>query len=202
MRYLLIFLLALGAVLQSCSVTKKSKYSEKTTVDSTGTTRLDSSNTKTLDTTSVKKDNTVTTIETEGDYTKKTTIEFDTAEPTKPYVKDPPPLDTGYIKVWPTDAADYFAKKQRVKKITIEERGQVKTKEVKQAATYDSTSKHTSDDTQLNKEQNTAVKKTTSVTIKDKKTTSYWAWLWLLLLIPAYLVYRNWPKIKIFLKLV
>lgn len=199
MRNVIIILFVLAGLLQSCSTTKKFKYSEKTTLDSTSTSTLDSSNLKTLDTASVKKDNTVTTTETEGTYTKKTTIEFDTTDATEP--------DTSRINVfgtftWPTDAAAYFPPVRKVKKITIEETGQTKTKEVTQANKYDSTGKRSTDDTKLNKGQNTAVKQTTNVSIKDKKTVSYWAWLWLLLLIPAYLVYRNWPKIKTFLKVV
>ena len=127
----------------------------------------------------LKKDNTVTTVEKEDNYVKETVIEF---EPVKSDIK----------------AADYFP---IIKKTTIKETGIKKEKQTIASNKVDSTALKTTQSTDLTKEVSTDLHKTEVTKNKEVKRTSYYGWLWLLLLIPAYLVYRNWDKIKLFLKI-
>lgn len=178
-------LLLIGALIifgfSKCSTTKKIKSVTKTYIDSTVTVKIDSNVVKVKDSTAVKKDNTLTVTEKEDNYTKETVIEFDTATAIK------------------TDSKDYF---QPVKKITIRETGIKKQKQTIAANKVDSTKVISNESTDLTKESTTELQKTEVTKNKEVRRTSYWGWLWLLLLIPAYLVYRNWDKIKLFFKIV
>lgn len=179
--FIIILLSLISLILFSCATTNKTKSVAKTSIDSTVTVKVYSNVVKVKDSTTVKKDNTVTLTEKEDNYTKETVIEFDTATAIK------------------TDSKDYF---QPVKKITIRETGIKKQKQTIAANKVDSTKVVSNESTDLTKESKTELQKTETIKNKDVKRTSYWGWLWLLLLIPVYLVYRNWDKIKVFLKIV
>lgn len=114
-----------------------------------------------IDSVSVKKDNTVTTVEKSDDYEKETVIEFDTM-----------PNGGGFI--YPNPVEDYF---QPVKRITIKEKG------TKKENIVIATNKQ--DSTVLIKRTDTQVITTTTIKNKDKKTTSYWGWLWISLIAAA-----------------
>lgn len=104
--------------LTSCSSSKKIKTSSVIEEKGTVVATVDSSVTKKSDSTHVKKDNTVTTTETEGTYTKKTTKKYE-------------PVPTG------TKPEDYFPV---LKEEIIEESGTTKNKKTEEKNTYDSTS--------------------------------------------------------------
>lgn len=184
MKYIIPLLL-----LYSCSTTNKHKEIKKSIIDSVSVVKIDSSHSNTIDSTNVKKDNTVTVKETEGNYTKETVIEFDTTR-----------LN---ISNWPVTPEDYLpVKSGAITKITIKETGVKKTKETIVADKNDSTNVKKTDTGNLTKDVKTNLVKTKTIKNKEVERTSYWGWLWLLLLIPAYLVYRNWPKIKLFFKFI
>lgn len=170
-----------------CSTTNKTKSVTKTNTDSTSIVKIDSNIVKLKDSTTVKKDNTVTTIEKEDNYVKETTIEFDTSK----YAKG-----SGIYEPSGNLPTDYF---QPIKKITIKETGTKKEKKTIAANKIDSTSLKSTEKIDLSKETKTELVKTETTKNKVVERTSYWGWLWLLLLIPAYLVYRNWNKIKAFI---
>lgn len=195
MKYIIPLLL-----LYSCSTTNKHKEIKKSTIDSVSVVKIDSSHSKTIDSTNVKKDNTVTVKETEGNYTKETVIEFDTVASTLKTYR----AETSNVITQPSlseiiDASDYF---RPIKKITIKETGVKKTKETIVADKNDSTNVKKTDTGNLTKDVKTNLVKTETIKNKEVERTSYWGWLWLLLLIPAYLIYRNWPKIKLFFKFI
>lgn len=172
-----------------CATTNKTKSITKTNIDSTSLVKVDSNVVKSVDSTSLKKDNTITTVEKEDNYTKETVFEFGIGGDTSSYKQE----KGFYVK-----SADYFPP---IKKITIKETGIKKEKQIIAANKVDSTVLKSNESTGLVKEENTQLHKTETVKNKDVKRTSYYGWLWLLLLIPAYLVYRNWGKIKLFLKI-
>ncbi len=192
--FLLLLLLAgwmLGFLLASCSTTSKNKSIVKTSTDSSSTTRIDSSGTNTYDSTHIKKADIVTIKESAGEYEKETTIEF-----FHPIPNNAVPLPD-YIT--PTD--DYFP--SRIKSITIKERGKNTARETTTDKGTDSARLVKSDTGAWTKFVQTDLSKTTFLKAKETERTSYWGWLWwLLLLIPAYLCYRYWPQIKTALKLV
>ena len=76
-------------------------------------------------------------------------------------------------------------------KITVREKGVNKIHEVK--LTHDTIAKVVENKTQVVKSETTKVQKLN----KAVKRTTYWWLLWFLLIIPAYLVYKNWNKIKL-----
>lgn len=202
MKYIIPLLL-----LYSCSTTNKHKEIRKSTIDSLSVVKIDSNHSKTVDSTNVKRDNTVTVKETEGNYTKETVIEFDNTKIASPLL-----TDSAIKKAWEDGkpytteiiAEDYFPVflSRPVKKITIKETGIKKTKETTVADKNDSTNVKKTDSGNLTKDVKTNLVKTETVKKKEVERTSYWGWLWLLLLIPAYIVYRYWDKIKPYLKIV
>lgn len=157
----IISILVIAAILYSCSTTHKSKSYSKSTVDSSSVVKIDSNVVKKIDSVSVKKDNTVTTVEKEDDYTKETVIEFDSTTRSS------------------TPAADYFP---AIRKITIKEKGIKKEKQIIAANTIDSSQVTKNETLDLTKTVNTDVKKTEVVKNKVVKRTSYWGWLWFLLI--------------------
>lgn len=191
-----VLLLVLGFIalvlFNSCSTTK-SKNVSKTHIENTSETKDVTGGSNEVDSTNVKKNNVVTVKESEEGYTKETVFEFfNPLGNIKDTVRTYPNISDDKIPV-----ADYFP--NRISKITIKETGTKKAKETKTEDNLEFTTLH-------KKETWYIIKTTTALTIidtytrnKNKKTTSYWGFLWLLLLIPAYLVYRNWPKIKNYL---
>ena len=85
---------------------------------------------------------------------------------------------------------------RKVISVTVKEKGRDKSREMATVTKVDSVVQFIHDTVVVTKTGTAEVHK--EVTQKDKqvKSKSYWGWLWLLLLIPAYLVYRNWNKIK------
>ena len=77
-------------------------------------------------------------------------------------------------------------------KITVREKGINKIHEVK--LSHDTIAKVVEQKTQVVKAETTKIQ----TLDKSVKRTTYWWLLWFLLLIPAYLVYKNWNKIKLF----
>lgn len=194
----ILLIITIVVILASCSTTSKTKSIVKTSVDSSSVTKIDSNTVKSIDSISVKKANTITNTEVEDNYTKVTVIEYDTTDFTRLSI-----MWDSMDHLFKTPAADYFPSiKQPIKKITISETG------IKKERTNIVQNK--SDSTKLSKNDNIELTKTTAVdlhkteTVKNKEVhrTSYWGWLWLLLLIPAYVIYRNWDKIKLALKIV
>lgn len=177
-----LLLLFLSTILQGCATTNKAKSLHKETINSISTTSIDSSAHKTIDSSKVTKANSVTVKETDGSFERETVILF----------------DTSIIKNTAT-REDYFP---HVKSIIIKEKGLNKAKETKTEAKNDSAGHREINNSDLTKNVKTDFHKTESDKIKTVKRTSYWGWLWLLMMIPAYLVYRNWPKIKTLLKFV
>lgn len=173
----------------SCTVTSKNKSVHKSSVDSSSIVKVDSSAKKSIDSTGVKKNNVVTVKESEDNYTKETVIEF-----VNPLGNIP---DSGKPS-FTTPAKDYFS---AVAKITIKEKGVKKAKEVKTDNSTDSSHLVKIDTSSSSHASTTDLHKTDYTKDKIVKHTSYWGWLWLLLIIPVYLCYRNWPKIKTFLKI-
>lgn len=178
----------------SCSTLQKLKTSESINVDSTTVKKTDSTHVKTFDSLKVSKDNTVTTKETDGDYTKETIIEFDTSSSTV--------IIKGTLPHWDIDAAaDYFPAFTRpVKKITIKETGQVKTKERTEFNRVDSTSVKGKDSANVKTGDSTNLVKETKKKSKEVVRTNYTGLvigcsLLLLLLILLY-VYRKQIKQK------
>lgn len=187
---LVILLVAIFSVLlNSCTVTNKNKSVHKSSVDSSSTVKVDSSAKKSIDSSSVKKNNVVTLKESEDNYTKETVIEF-----VNPLGNIP---DSGKPS-FTIPAKDYFP---AVAKITIKEKGIKKAKEVKTDNSTDSFRLIKIDTSSSSHASTTDLHKTDYTKDKVVKRTSYWGWLWLLLIIPAYLCYRNCPKIKTFLKI-
>lgn len=192
----IITLVAIAAILASCSSSRKIKSVFKSNTDSSIVVKIDSVVTKTTDSVTVKKDNTVTTTETEDNYTKETVIEFDTTlldnwltnlvpGLTKEYLDSMrharDTLTTGWIT-----ADDYFPPDlNRVKKITIRETGTKKVKQQTEVNKYDSAHLKAKEELQLVKNTKVQVITTTVIKNKDKKTTSYWGWLWIGLITAA-----------------
>lgn len=190
---LLLLLVLIAAVLfNSCTVTNKNKSVHKSSVDSTSVVKIDSSAKKSIDSTNVKKNNVVTVKESEDNYTKETVYEF------VPLGKLGDSVVYGYDA--PVKKSDYFP--AQLAKITIKETGIKKAKEVKTDNSTDSSRLVKIDTSSSSHASTTDLHKTDYTKDKVVKHTSYWGWLWLLLIIPAYLCYRNWPKIKTFLKIV
>lgn len=160
----------------SCSTTSKVKSSSKVSIDSSSVVKIDSSSIKSIDSVSVKKDNTVTTVEKEDNYVKETTIEYEPVTPT-------------------VTSKDYFP---IIKKTTIKETGIKKEKQTVVADTYDSLKLVTTNEVDVKKETATDLHKTISTKDKQVERTSYWGWLWFLL-IPVVWVggwyFGLWPLI-------
>lgn len=177
----------LVSVLMSCATSNKFKQVTKTTSDSTAVTRIDSSTSKTVDSAHVKKDNTITTVEKEDNYTKVTVIEFE---------KDSVQTDISRpIHADKIDPNDYFYFPAAVKKVTVTETGTKKEKAVTQNNIVDSGGKKETANTNLVKDQKTEVKKTAVQTTKKKfsiNTTGLIISFCILLLL--YLVYRYLKK--------
>ena len=161
--------------LSGCSVTSKHKSLSKTSSDSIVSLKVDSSSFSRVDSTQTKKSTTETIKTTDGTFDRETIIEFG---------KDSTP----------TNAADYFPP---VTKITIREKA-VNHSIEKVTDTHNDSTQVTHSDTQVvHKEATTEVKKTSSDKEKDIVKKSYWWLLWFLLIIPAYIVYKNRNKIKL-----
>lgn len=180
---LLIFLMVM---ISSCSTTSKTKSIVKTTVDSSSVIKIDSNVVKAVDSVNVKKDNTVTTVEKEDNYTKVTTVEFEPSGLAK-WLRDLGPGVTGTaidsmnkigqplttatgIFNYQIDPADYF---QPIKKITITETGTKKEKAVIVANTSDSTHKKDLSNAELTKTVKTDVAKTETVKNKEVERKNY-----------------------------
>jgi len=183
----IITLFAMVAILASCGTTSKIKSYSKSSVDSSSVTKIDSNVTKTDEATTVKKDNTVTTIEKQDDYTKETVIEFSTDfapgvtkkqfDSLRDSGKPLTTLTKEDFTDWITNT-DYFPP---VRKITIKETGIKKEKHIIAANTVDSSTVSKKETVDFTKTVNTELHKTEVVKNKTVKRTSYWGWLWIAL---------------------
>lgn len=197
MKYIqhIITLAAIAAVLASCSTSRKTKSVFKSTTDSSSVVKIDSNVNRVIDSTTVKKDNTITTTETEDNYTKETIFEFDTSFKWVDTLNDQPKR-SGWVV-----ADDYFPP---IKKITIRETG-IKKERVKTVANkIDSTTVAKKETVDLTKSVNTETHKTTSIKNKEVKRTSYWGWLWIGLICAAVFAvgwyFGWWPWLIAFIR--
>lgn len=197
----ILFLVFLTTMLQGCATTNKSKSLHKATVDSVSTTKIDSSTHKVIDSSKVTKANSITVKESDGSFERETVILFDTSlikntSTRADYFQ--PGIGAGKLII-----GDVGTYSHPVKSITIKEKGLNKAKETKTEIKNDSSAHHELNNNDFTKTVKTDLNKTESDKTKTVKRSAGYSWLWwLLLLIPAYLVYRNWPKIKTYLKFV
>jgi hypothetical protein len=156
----------------SCSVINKAFHKTKTHTDST------SVKTETKDSTAEK-----TTVNLHKDSTKtqdETVIEFRG--------------DTG-VTITPHNPNDYFYYNPVTHEIRASKVPQkITIKGSSQIGNYDSLADHSRIELTQTKIDSVRVKSDQKEVVKAVHKTKLW-W-WLLLLIPAYLIYRNWPKIK------
>jgi len=164
--------------MSGCSVTSKHKSISKTSSDSVVILKVDSSSSVRVDSTQTHKSTTETIKTTDGTFDRETIIEFG---------KDTCPTT-------PTKAADYFPP---ITKITIRDKAVNHTAEKVIAIHNDSVGVIHNDTQAIHKEATTEVKKTTLDKQKDVTKKSWWWLLWFLLIIPAYIVYKNRNKIKL-----
>jgi hypothetical protein len=170
-------------LLSSCSVVNKALHKTKSTTDSTSVAKTDSVAVSKTDSV-VVKDSVITkviTTEEKKEVTEteeeKTEIHYDTSG-----------RKTKEIVI-----------KKREKKVSEEGRDFL----FEHSEISDSTSYSKDDSSSTKKQTATKVHKETKEVVKTKKKVS-WNWLWLLLIIPAYIIYKkrksiwHWVKNKIF----
>lgn len=158
-----------------CAVHKnvaKVTFTEQKKSDSLTTTKVDSS--ASHSTITIKDDN--------GTFDKETIFEFSNAVKTGDLLPEK-------LNSLPTDLSKVDL--SNIVKITVREKGVNKIHEVK--LSHDTISKKAEVVTKVVKEDAVKIQTLNKVV----KRTSYWWLLWFLLLIPAYLVYKNWNKIKL-----
>lgn len=173
---------ALVIFFSSCSGINKLFNKEKVNRDSTSIVHERKDSTATNDNISLHKDSSKETNET--------IIDFGDSKITIPYKSQG--RDSG-IYYWPNNPNDYFEitkdgiKTNRIpKSVTIKGSSQI--------ANYDSLVNHSKISVSEVKNNETKVsEKSKTVTNEVHKKKFNW---WLLLLIPVYLIFRNWPKIK------
>lgn len=154
-----------------CTVHKnvaKVTFTEEKKSDSTTTQKVDS--TASHSTITIKDDN--------GTFDKETIFEFSNSVKTGDLLPEK-------LNSLPADLSN-------IVKITVREKGVNKIHEVK--LSHDTIAKVVEQKTQVVKAETTKIQ----TLDKSVKRTTYWWLLWFLLLIPAYLVYKNWNKIKLF----
>jgi len=195
----LLFLFLLGSLI-SCSTTRKNKTVTKEESKATVSNRWDSTVKAAIDSFRVKKDNSTSTATTEDQYERKTVIDYNTMPNDQWPIKK---SDTAYANDNGTGLIDYLndyagAKPAAdkwgspgIKSVTIYERGTRKATTVTQADKVDSATSHTAASVEVHKAQDSTGSRSVTTKSKEVKRTSYWGWLWLLLIIPAYIVYRN-----------
>lgn len=200
---LLLVLLALIAIgLTSCGSTNKIKSVQKSSIDSVTSFKKDSTVKKESDSTHLKKSASLTTTESTNDYEKETVILFDTA-----YAENMQMQGDGDTILWSTpnvtitDAADYFPLKfspgpQRIKSITIKEKGKLKVIETKAENKTDSLAGKGKEDTHVADQGKTDVHKTESSKNKTVHRVSYTGYIiGFSLLLLLLLIYRYRRKI-------
>ena len=191
--------------LYSCKTVQKLFTKEKSKTDSTSIISERKDSIGTIDTFSLKK----SSVDEESGIT----IEFDTSknwwtaapysgEPAKPiiapHIGEPGQPNPNNNRV---SVNDYY--------LIIDSSGNIKTnrpinkltiKGKKTQVSVDSSGKKSETSLRLQNETSTYVKKSEKSVIKQvsKKKSFMWLW-WLLLLIPAYVIYRNRKKIKAFI---
>lgn len=174
MKNTIIFLLLLSFT--SCSVVNKGSHKNKSTTDSTSVVHEKKDSTATIDTFTIRKSQIENENEIVIEFSQNDSLESDSA-----------------IYITPKNPNDYFEITKEgiktnmpLKKVTVKGNAKI--------FNYDSLVGHSKIEESYLKDSDTHVTK------KEKKVTqdvSKKKFLWLLLLlIPAYLIYRNWPKIK------
>lgn len=148
------------------------KFTEQKKSDSTVTNKVDSS--AAHSTITIKDDN--------GTFDKETIFEFSNAVKTGDLLPEK-------LNSLPADLSKVDL--SNIVKITVREKGVNKIHEVK--LSHDTIAKTTEQVTKVVKEDAVKIQTLNKVV----KRTSYWWLLWFLLLIPTYLVYKNWNKIKL-----
>jgi hypothetical protein len=165
----------------SCTITNKLFHKSKTVVDSTYSHKEKSDSLTKVDSSTFHKENTTTITKADSSKTnEQTTINEHTV------IKEF--NDSGKVK-----KETVIDKKTEIKKgeekgsLTVfENAGKIDSNNLKKEAKV---SKQNSDSGHVTKKEKEVTKEV------HKKKAFTWMW-WLLLLIPAYLIYRNWPKIK------
>lgn len=195
----LLFFVLITSII-SCSTTHKNKTVTKEESRATVSSRVDSTVKAQIDSLRVKKDNSTSTATTEQEYERKTVIEYNTMPNDQWPIKN---SDTAFANDNGTGIIDYLndyagAKPAAdkwgspgVKSVTIYERGTRKATTVTKADKVDSAASHTNAAVELHKAQDSSGSRSVTTKVKEVKRTSYWGWLWLLLIIPVYIVYRN-----------
>lgn len=153
-----------------CAVHKnvaKVTFTEQKKSDSLTTNKVDSS----------VGHSTITIKDDNGTFDKETIFEFSNAVKTGDLLPEK-------LNSLPADLSN-------IVKITVREKGVNKIHEVK--LSHDTIAKTTEQVTKVVKEDAVKIQTLNKVV----KRTSYWWLLWFLLLIPTYLVYKNWNKIKL-----
>jgi hypothetical protein len=182
MKYFTIIFLLFFAT-SSCTITQKLFHKSKTVVDSTYSHKEKSDSLTKVDSSAYSKyyKNCGFKIDTslskeETTITEKTTIkEFDTSGKVK--------------KETVIDKKTEIKKGEEKGSLTVfENAGKIDSNNLKKEANV---SKQSSDSSHITKKEKEVTKEV------HKKKAFTWLW-WLLLLIPAYFIYRNWPKIKAF----
>ena len=176
--------------LQSCSALKKVFHKEVHKLNSTSVVRERRDSIAVNDQFEIRSSRTVNENETILTWDNAIYVPF----------KDSGLNDVG-IYIYPKDPNDYFKIDIDGEKRSIVSNrvpSKVVIKESKQNAQYDSLSRHSQIQVSNSKADSSHVKTDTKQIIKDK-TVKRFSWWWLLLIILAYLIYRNWPKIKAFI---
>lgn len=155
-------------ILSSCSSTNKHKTVSVTKTDSVSHVKTDSAGSKKKAQSSVRRSQTANSVKKNITAEKTTITVYDTV---------------------------YIQGKQQVKYVIVKEKATDKTKTSSKTDTKDSTSASSQHDAAISKTTDTDVHKVEKVKEKAVKRIVF-SWWWLLLLIPAYLVYRYWPVIK------